>query len=256
MMPEHKSARRPTAFVSGGAQGIGAAIAVALARDGFDVAVSSRRIEALSDVTREIAAAGARALPVALDVLSPSSIEQAMAAAVTAFGELDVLVSNAAVTLIKPALDVTPDDWQNVIATNLTGGFFMNQQMGRHLLAAGRPGSIVNVASTHGIVGFPARSTYGISKAAIMHMTKMLAIEWAAQGIRVNAIAPGTVLTPSRVALAAARPGYLDTMLNRIPLRRMGTTAEVAAAVCYLVSPAAAYITGQTLVLDGGLTSY
>lgn len=254
-MQKQDSMGRPTAFVTGASQGIGAAIALALARDGYDVAVSSRDAGKLSGIVAQVTAAGARAVPVALDVCSPAGVEQAMTEAVAAFGRIDVLVNNAAVTLRKSALEVTREEWDAVLETNLTGTFFMTQQMGRHLIAIKHPGCIINIASTHGVVGFAMRSTYGITKAAIIHMTRMLAIEWAEHGIRVNSVAPGTVSTPSREAFMA-EPGYREMMLNRIPLRRVGTPEEVAAAVCYLASPQASYITGQTLLLDGGLTSY
>jgi 2-deoxy-D-gluconate 3-dehydrogenase len=139
---------------------------------------------------------------------------------------------------------------------NLRGAFFVSQQMGRHLIDSKRPGSIVSIASTHGVIGIADRSIYGISKAGIIQMTRMLAIEWAGQGIRVNAVAPGTVETPSRAAVFAANPQRRELMMNRVPLKRFGTAEEMAAAVCYLASPAAAYITGQTLLVDGGLTAY
>jgi NAD(P)-dependent dehydrogenase (short-subunit alcohol dehydrogenase family) len=142
------------------------------------------------------------------------------------------------------------------MSVNSSGTFFMSQQMGRHLVAASRPGCIISLASTHGVVGYALRSTYGISKAAVAHMTRMLAVEWAQYGIRVNAIAPGTIETASREAFFKSDPRARAAMLERVPLRRFGTPAEVAAGVCYLASPAAAYITGQTLLLDGGLTSY
>jgi 2-deoxy-D-gluconate 3-dehydrogenase len=139
--------------------------------------------------------------------------------------------------------------------TNLTGTFFMSQQMGRHLIDSGRPGCIINMGSTHGLVGMAGRSTYGISKGAITHMARMLAIEWAEHGIRVNTIAPGRVdsKSPAR-AETSGDPKYLETILKRVPLQRFATVEDVAEAVRYLASPAAAYITGQTLVLDGGLT--
>jgi 2-deoxy-D-gluconate 3-dehydrogenase len=137
----------------------------------------------------------------------------------------------------------------------VTGTFFLTQEMGRHLIGAGRPGSIINIASTHGVVGLARRSAYGVSKGAIIQMTRMLAIEWAEHGIRVNAVAPGTVETPSRAALFAADPARREALLNRVPLRRFGTAEEVAAAVRYLASPQATYITGQVFVLDGGLTA-
>ena len=246
---------RRTAFVTGASQGIGAAIALALARDGFDVAVSSTRPEKLAQVASGIGAANARAVPVALDVRAPGSIEKAMAEVVGACGRLDVLVNNAGVPVKKPALDLSPAEWEAVLDVNLKGTFFMSQSMGRHLVAAGRPGCIVSIASTHGLVALAQRSAYGIAKAAVIHMTRMLAIEWAEHGIRVNAVAPGRVDTPSRAG-SLAEPGYRNAALGRIPLNRFGTAEEVAAAVSYLVSPAASYITGQTLVLDGGLTSW
>ena len=242
------------AFVTGASQGIGAATAVALARDGFDVVVSSTRPEKLEDVVSKIRAAGARAVPVALDVRQQQSIEHAMAQAIAACGRVDVLINNAGVPIRRLAVDVTPVEWDEVLAVNLKGTFFMSQQMGRHLVKSGRPGCIVSIASTHGLVAIAQRSAYGVAKAGIMHMTRALAIEWAEHGIRVNAVAPGRVDTPSRAG-SLAEPGYRDAALARIPLRRFASAEEVAGAVSYLVSPAAAYITGQTLVLDGGLTA-
>jgi NAD(P)-dependent dehydrogenase (short-subunit alcohol dehydrogenase family) len=245
---------RRTAFVTGASQGIGAAIAIALARDGCDVAVSSTHPEKLSRTLAGVASAGAKAVPVALDVRSQASIEKAMAHVIGACGRVDVLVNNAGVPLRKPALEMTADEWDAVIDVNLTGTFFMSQQMGRYLVKNKRPGCIVNIASTHGLVALDERSAYGIAKAAIMHMTRMLAIEWADHGIRVNAVAPGRVDTPSRAG-SLAEPGYRERALGRIPLQRFGTPEEVAGAVRYLAGPDAAYITGQTLVLDGGLTA-
>ena len=246
---------RRTAFVTGAAQGIGAEIAVALARDGFDVAVSSTRIERLSEVVSRVEGAGGRAFPVELDVRSHESIGRALSQAAAGLGGVELLVNNAAAALQKLALDTTPDDWDLVMDTNLKGVFFMTQAMGRHLVAAGRPGLIINIASTHGLVALEERVAYGIAKAGIMHMTRMLAYEWAPHAIRLNAIAPGRVNTASRtVALADAE--FRDRMLARVPLKRFAEAAEVAAAACYLASPGASYITGQTLVLDGGLTAY
>jgi 2-deoxy-D-gluconate 3-dehydrogenase len=246
---------RRTAFVTGASQGIGAEIAVALARDGFDVAVSSTRVEKLSDVAGRIAAAGGRAVPVRLDVRSQESIRQALTQAVDGLGHVEVLVNNAAAALKKLALDTTPADWDLVMDTNLKGVFFMAQEMARHVLGAGRPGLIVSIASTHGLVALEERVAYGIAKAGIMHMTRMLAYEWAPHGIRLNAVAPGRVNTPSRV-VDLANAAFQEKMLSRVPLKRFAESSEVAAAVCYLASPAAEYITGQTLVMDGGLTTY
>jgi len=253
-MAAQASATRPTAFVTGASQGIGAAIALALAREGYDVALSSRRVEALADTAAQVTAAGGRALPVELDVLSETGVERAMNAVLNGFGQLDLLVNNAGVTNQKSALEITPAEWEAVIATNMTGTFFMSQQMGRHLVATKRPGSIVNIGSTHGIVAMPLRVAYGTSKGGMIQLTRMLAIEWAEHGIRVNAIAPGRVETASRAALNRA-PGHREMMLKRIPLGRFASCEDVAEAVCYLASPAGAYITGQTLILDGGLTA-
>jgi 2-deoxy-D-gluconate 3-dehydrogenase len=139
--------------------------------------------------------------------------------------------------------------------TDLSGAFFITQRMGRHLIATKRPGLIVSIASTHGMVALEDRLAYGVAKAGVMQMTRMLAYEWAEHGIRVNAIAPGRVNTPSR-ELSLAQAEYRQRMIDRVPLKRFAESSEVAAAVCYLASPAAEYITGQTLVLDGGLTAY
>ncbi len=244
------------AFVTGASQGLGADIAAALARDGYDVAVSGRSTATLNDTVRAIESAGARATTVALDLRDQSSVEKAMASVVGAFGHVDVLVNNAAVTLRRAVLDMARDEWQEVINVNLTGTLFMSQQMGRHLVATKRAGCIVSLASTHGIVAYPERSAYGVSKAGIAHMTRALAIEWAAHGIRVNAVAPGTASSPTRVAYYATNPGAGQAMIDRVPLKRFAQPEEVSAAVVYLASPAASYITGHTLLLDGGLTAY
>jgi len=255
-VPDPQSASKQTAFVTGASYGIGAACALALARDGYALALSATRLENLATTRAKLEAMGTKVVALALDIRSPASIEKALDEAAGALGRLDVLVNNAGVTLRKKALEVTAQEWETVMATNVTGTFFMSQRMGRHLIDSGRPGCIINMGSTHGLVGMAGRSTYGISKAAISHMTRMLAIEWAEHGIRVNAIAPGRVdsKSPQRAATSGDAK-YLESALNRIPLRRFTTVEDVAEAVRYLASPAAACITGQTLVLDGGLTA-
>ncbi|HKA41340.1 MAG TPA: glucose 1-dehydrogenase [Burkholderiales bacterium] len=250
------SGEKRVALVTGASYGIGAATAVALARDGYDVAVSELRVEDLSDTLDRIAAVGRRAAPVELDVRSMRSIEQATGDVISALGRVDVLVNNAGVTLRRLAVDVTPDEWNEVINVNLKGTFFMSQQVARHLVAAGRSGCIINIASMHGMLAFTQRSAYGISKAGVIHMTKMLSYEWVNHRIRVNAVAPGTVETRTRAAYFRDHPQARKAMMERIPVHRFGTPEEVAAAVCYLAGPAADYITGQTLSLDGGLSSY
>src|SRR5579872_571931 len=253
-MPQQMSEKR-RALVTGASYGIGAAVALGLARDGFDVAVTDLDANALANTVAGIEAIGGRAAAVALDLRSQDSVEAGFAAAAAAFGPLDLLVNNAGVPMTRPAVEITRAEWDLALAVNLSGAFFMCQQMGRHLIAERRPGLIVSLASTHGTVGFPNVVGYGVAKAGISHMTRILAIEWAPHGIRVNAIAPGTTETESRAPMLAD-PARRETMLGRIPLRRFGTAEEMAGAVRYLASPIAGYITGQVLLLDGGLTAY
>jgi NAD(P)-dependent dehydrogenase (short-subunit alcohol dehydrogenase family) len=246
---------RPTALVTGASYGVGAATSLALADAGYDVAISATRVENLDETLRKLKQCGARALPIALDLRAPANIERALADAITGLGHIDLLVNNAGTTLRRLAIDVTLEEWNDMMAVNVTGTFLITQQVGRHLIDRGRGGAIVNVASTHALVGVPEHSTYGIAKAALVQMTRMLAVEWAPHAIRVNAIAPGRMQTasPARAA-TGADPQYMQAMLNRVPLRRFCTAEEAAAAVAYLAGPSAASITGQVLVLDGGLT--
>jgi NAD(P)-dependent dehydrogenase (short-subunit alcohol dehydrogenase family) len=243
-----------TAFVTGASYGVGAATALALAREGCDVAVSATKAENLDATVAKLAAAGVRAIPLVLDLRSQASIEHAMTDVLAAFGQLDVLINNAGADLRKLAVDVSWAEWDAVMATNLRGTFFLTQQAGRHLIAIGRAGAIVNIASTHGLIGAAERSTYGISKGALIQMTRMLAIEWAPHNIRVNAVAPTTVMTESRQQLLSD-PKARASALSRIPSGRFATPEEVAAAVVYLASAAAGSVTGHTLTVDGGLTA-
>lgn len=247
---------KKTALVTGASYGVGAAIALALAREGFDVAVTATRAENLRATLEKLADAKARALPLVLDLRAQEGIARVFDGALTALGGLDLLVNNAGVNLRRLAVDVTAEEWNAVMNTNVAGTFFLSQQAARHWMVNGRAGAIVNIASAHGFVGAAERTTYGISKAAIIHMTKMLAVEWATHGIRVNAVAPGRMVTeaPSRLE-KQADPAYMAALLARIPLHRLATPEEVASAVCWLASPAAATVTGQTLVMDGGLTA-
>lgn len=244
---------RRAALVTGASYGIGAAAAQALARDGCDVAVADIEREALGTTVAAIEKLGRKAVAIALDLRDQASIEAAVDTAVSSLGRLDVLVNNAGVPLRKPAVDVTRSDWRDVIGVNLEGTFFITQAVGRRWIAAGQSGAIVSVASTHGLVGLAQSSTYGISKAGISHMTRMLAIEWAEHGIRVNAIAPASTVTPTRKNLSD--PDKREFFVARIPMRRLGTPEDMAEGIAYLASDKAGFVTGQTLAIDGGLTS-
>lgn len=246
---------RRCAFVTGTSTGLGRAIALALAREGYDLAVSELDIAWLDELLAHPDLAARKVVPVALDLRVEASIRAAYAAAREGLGAIDLLVNNAGRALMKPVTEVTWADWDDVIGINLKGAYFLSQEFARDCLTRKRPGSIVSLASTHGLTGIADRSVYGISKGGIIQMTRMLAIEWAAHGIRVNAIAPTTVLTPSREKLLSD-PQRREAMLARIPTGRFATEEEIAAAVIYLAGPAAASITGHTLPIDGGLTAY
>jgi NAD(P)-dependent dehydrogenase (short-subunit alcohol dehydrogenase family) len=257
MPPTSQPAADPqtrVAFVTGASAGLGRATALRLARDGFDIAVSDLAVAMLEDLSRELEQTGRRVVPVMLDLRIPGSITAAIAQIGRALGRIDVLVNNAGRALQGPATEVTWSDWDDVIAINLRGAFFLSQALAREWIAAGRSGAIVNIASTHGLTGLAERSVYGISKGGLIQMTRMLAIEWAPAGIRVNAVAPATVLTPSRTDMLRDT-AKRQRMLARIPLGRFPAAEEVAGAVSYLASADAANVTGHVLVLDGGLTA-
>jgi NAD(P)-dependent dehydrogenase (short-subunit alcohol dehydrogenase family) len=242
----------PTALITGTSAGLGRAIAVALAREGYDLALTELSAEALKDTLTEPEIKKRKTVAIALDLRSQDSIKAAFEKAARELGAIGLLVNNAGRALLKPVVDVTPAEWDDVMATNLKGAFFLSQLFGRACIAAKRPGAIVSIASTHGMTGIAGRSVYGISKAGLIQMTRMLAIEWAAHNIRVNAIAPTTVMTESRQQLLSD-PDKRAAALARIPSGRFATPEEIATAVVYLASDGAASVTGHTLPVDGGL---
>jgi len=243
----------PVAFVTGCTTGLGVAIAERLARDGYDLVLTARDTARLEWVRQHDAFEGRDVLLQELKLPDAQSIASAVGAAFDHFGRLDALINNAGLTVRESALETTEAQWDDIFGANLKGAFFLTQAVAKRVIAAKQPFRIVSLASTHGIVAFPNRIVYGTSKAALIHMSKNLAAEWAPFGITVNVVAPGTVTTPSRLEYMS-RPEVRDMLLARVPAGRLGEADEVAGAVSYLLGPDAGFITGHVLVLDGGTT--
>jgi 2-deoxy-D-gluconate 3-dehydrogenase len=239
-------------LVTGASRGIGAAIAFSLAAAGADVAISARDLTSL-DVTRDqIAPLGTHCLSLALDVTNRAQVSDAVDQIERELGVIDILVNNAGINIPRPALEVTEAQWDAILDTNLKGAFLCAQTIGRSMVAR-RHGRIVNIASAAGLIPAQERAAYCSSKAGIIMLTRVLALEWAEFGITVNAVAP-TFVETELAAQTLNRPGVREFWQSRIPLGRLATTEDVAAAVRYLVSPAASFITGTVLPVDGGLT--
>jgi NAD(P)-dependent dehydrogenase (short-subunit alcohol dehydrogenase family) len=238
------------AIVTGASSGLGVAFARALAEAGADVVLGARRAERMTETVALVEAAGRKALAVKTDVASPEQCNRLVSEAIERFGRVDVLVNNAGIGTAAPATHETPEQFRKVIDINLNGSYWMAQACGR-VMAPGS--SIINISSVLGITtgGLP-QAAYSSSKAGIIGLTRDLAQQWTGRkGIRVNALAPG--FFPSEMTDAYA-PGYIEAMMARVPAGRVGTDDELSAALVFLASPAAAYITGQTLPVDGGLT--
>jgi NAD(P)-dependent dehydrogenase (short-subunit alcohol dehydrogenase family) len=236
------------ALVTGAGRGLGKAIADDLAESGATVYGTSR-----DAATAQLISERYGTPPLAVDLSSAGNISGFAESLQQASGGIDLLVNNAGVNVPKPALELTEDDWDTVFDTNLKGTFFLTTALARHWVAAGTPGAIVNIASQAGIVAIEERAAYGTSKAGMIHLTKILALEWAAAGIRVNAVAPTFVRT-ELTASTLSRPDWAAELLSRIPIGRFGEPEDVAGAVAFLLSDAASLITGHTLAVDGGYT--
>jgi NAD(P)-dependent dehydrogenase (short-subunit alcohol dehydrogenase family) len=242
------------ALVTGAARGLGRAIALALAAAGADVALGLRDVNADGGVAAEIEEMGRRALPLQMDVAQAGQIAPAVDRAVAEFGRLDVLVNNAGIAPGNPAEDVKEDDLDATLAVNVKGTFLVSQAVGRVMIRQGR-GRIINVGSQAGAVALPGESVYCMTKAAVAHLTKCLAVEWGGHGITVNAVAPTFIHTPGTQP-ALSDPGFRADVIERIAaLHRIGEPVEVAGAVVFLASPAASLITGETIMIDGGWTA-
>ena len=237
------------ALVTGASRGIGRACALALAHAGERVVVASRQVEKLVEVAGEIRAAGGDAFVAEMDMKAPESIRKAIAKAVKEFGRIDILVNNAGITKDGLAVRMKTEDWESVLATNLTGAFVASQQVLMGMLRE-RWGRIINITSVVGQAGNAGQANYVASKAGLIGLTKSLAQEVASRNITVNAVAPGFIDTDMTQALAAE---LKERMQAVIPLGRFGTPEDVAAAVRFLASDEASYITGHILSVNGGM---
>ena len=240
---------RRTALVTGAASGIGREIAERFAREGAGVYVCDREAAGAAEVVEAIRAAGGRAEPLLIDLGETAALAQAMTAGTSAFGPPDILVNNAGVALTLPAASYPLEQWSLTLAVNLTAPMVLTHFLLPHMRAQGW-GRIVNIASISGVRAGTGRLAYGTSKAGLIALTRQFAIEMAESGVTVNAVAPGPIDTPMvrRVAASAGHASYAET----IPMRRFGSTRDIADAVAFLASDQAGYITGHTLAVDGG----
>jgi 2-deoxy-D-gluconate 3-dehydrogenase len=245
------------AFVTGAGQGLGQAIAVGLAHAGADIVVTELpgKTENAQETARQIEAAGHRAFCVELDVTQMPLIHAAVDRALEHFGRIDILVNNAGTNIQQWAIDVTEDAWDRIVDTNLKGTFFVSQTIAKRAMIPQQRGKIISLASQMGVVGYYYRAAYCASKAGVVNLTRVLAVEWAQYNINVNAIGPTFILTPLARPMLED-PAFRDEVLNRIPLKRFGSPEDVVGAVVYLASPASDLVTGHTLLIDGGWTAW
>jgi len=237
------------ALVTGASRGIGRAIAERLAQRGANVACVATRAENCSETVAACNAAGVRTLALGVDVADPPAVQGVVDQVVNELGGLDVLVNNAGVTRDQILLRMTPEDFDRVVDVNLKGAFLFIRSAARTLMKS--RGRIVNISSVVGLTGNPGQANYAASKAGLLGLTRSVALELASRGVCVNAVAPGFIETDMTASITE---GAAQELTQKIPLKRIGTPAEIALAVDYLVGPGGAYVTGQTLVVDGGLS--
>jgi NAD(P)-dependent dehydrogenase (short-subunit alcohol dehydrogenase family) len=242
------------ALVTGAARGLGRAISLAMANAGADLALGFRDADGGSDLPGEIEGLGRAALPLQMDVTRLDQITDAVEQVVSRLGRLDILVNNAGLGPENPAEDVREEDFDLTVAVNVKGTFFASQAAGRIMIRQNF-GRIINLSSQAGFVALPGESIYCLTKAAISHLTKCLAVEWGRYNITVNAVAPTFIVTPGTEP-ALADPDFEADVLERIAgLHRVGQPMDVAGAVIFLASPASSLITGETILIDGGWTA-
>jgi gluconate 5-dehydrogenase len=241
------------AIVTGASRGLGQYFATALAKAGADLVITSRKLSALTKFKREIESLGRKALPVQLDVLSQSDIENMVRLAVKEYGKIDILVNNAGMNIRKPTTEVTQQDWDAVLDTNLKGSFFCAQAVAKEMIKR-KYGRIINIGSCTCVFGMEGIAAYSASRGAILSMTRTLAAEWGKYGVTVNVLAPGWFKTAQNAVLYENKD-WVNYITSRIPLNRVGQPNDLDGAVVFLASDASEYITGQMLLIDGGFTT-
>lgn len=241
------------AIVTGASRGLGKDMALALARAGADVAITSRTIADLQTTESDLAALGRRVLPLECDVRDYDSIQRMVEGAFRELGRIDVLVNNAGCNVRKRAIEVTLDDWNLILNTNLRGAFFVAQAAARHMIPA-RFGRIINIGSETCVAGYAGLAPYGASRGGMRQMTMSLAADWGEYGITVNCLAPGWFKT-AQTAVLYDDPAWVSYLTERIPLGRPGSPTDLDGAVVFLASAASRYVTGQMILVDGGIST-
>ena len=241
------------AIVTGTSRGLGQYLGRALAKAGADLVITSRDAKSLRPFQTEIETLGRKVLPLALDVLNYDSIQKMAADAIAHFGKIDILVNNAGCNVRKPALEVTWDDWNLVLETNLRGTFFVSQAIARQMIPR-KYGRIINIGSVTCVFGYAGLAPYGASRGGVRQLTMSLADDWGPQGITVNCLAPGWFKTAQNAVMYENKE-WVDYLTDRIPLKRPGQPHDLDGAIVFLASDSSEYITGQTLLVDGGIST-